>query len=333
MKILVTGGGGFLGQYVVRAFLERGAQVRVFSRGAYPELEALGVECQRGDLSDLEAVSLAVKGTQSVHHVAAQPGFWGPKSMYWRPNVIGTQNVIAACKMHGVKRLVFTSSPSVVFGDSPHDGADEDLPYPESYLCYYPKSKARAEQLVLQAHEPGKLQTVSLRPHLIWGPGDRHLIPRVVQMAQKRKLMRVGDGQNKVSVVYVENAASAHVCAEDALSNPDSPAGGKAYFIAQEEPVHLWQFIDEILDGLSIPKPSRSISYSRARRIGAVLEGVHRALFLPGEPRMTRFVAAQLGTSHWYRIDRAKKDIGYDPRISTEEGLRRLIADLKNPKS
>ena len=332
MKVLVTGGGGFLGQYVVRAFLNRGDSVRVFSRGAYPELEELGVECVRGDLVEPDAVSRAVEGMDSVHHVAAQPGVWGPKSMYWPPNVVGTENVISACKEHRVKRLVFTSSPSVVFGDEPHDGADESLTYPAKYLCHYPESKAKAEQLVLAAHQPGVLHTVSLRPHLIWGPGDRHLIPRVIDMAQKRKLMRVGDGQNKVSVVYVENAAQAQVAADDAIEAKDCVAGGKSYFIAQEEPVLLWDFIQKILDGVGVPGPKRSISYAAARRAGTVLEIIHRGLFLPGEPRMTRFVAAQLGTSHWYRIDLARKELGYDPKISTEEGLKRLIAELLDTK-
>jgi len=328
MKVLVTGGGGFLGQYVVRAFLQRGDEVRIFSRGRYPELEALGVECFQGDLASYEAVNRAVSGVESVHHVAAQPGVWGPKSMYWRPNVIGTENVLRSCREQGVKRLVYTSSPSVVFGDEPHDGATETLDYPEKYLCHYPASKAYAERLVLEAHEPGVLHTVSLRPHLIWGPGDRHLIPRVIEMARKGRLIQVGKGDNQVSVAYVENAAQAQVNADDALCAASPKAGGRAYFIAQEEPVYLWSFIGQILEAVDAPRPSRTVSYSAAHRIGAVFEFIHRLFFLPGEPRMTRFVAAQLGTSHWYCIDGAKKDLGYQASISTEEGIRRLIADL-----
>ena len=329
MKVLVTGGGGFLGKYVVRAFLRRGDQVRTFSRGFYPELQELGVECFRGDLTHYDDVLSAVDGVDSVHHVAAQPGFWGPKSMYWGPNVTGTENVIRACREKGVKRLIFTSSPSVIFGDEPHDGADESLPYPESYLCHYPASKAKAEQLVLAAHEIGVLHTLALRPHLIWGPGDPNLIPRVVEMAKKKKLMQVGDGKNLVSVVYVENAAQAQLVADEALREKPQSSGGEAYFVAQEHPVYLWEFISQILEGLNVPKPTRTVSYSKAKSIGMVLETVHKALFLPGEPRMTRFVAAQLGTSHWYKIDKAKKNLGFHPEISTEEGLEILLEDLR----
>lgn len=329
MKVLITGGGGFLGKYVVQAFLKRGDEVRSFSRGSYPELEEQGVECFRGDLTSYEDVRAAVEGVDSVHHVAAQPGFWGPKSMYWGPNVTGTENVIRACREMGVKRLVFTSSPSAVFGDKPHEGADESLPYPESYLCHYPASKAKAEQMVLAAHEIGVLHTVALRPHLIWGPGDPNLIPRVVEMAKKKRLMQVGDGKNLVSVVYVENAAHAQIVADDALRERPQSAGGEAYFIAQEHPVFLWEFIAQILDGLSVPIPSRTVSYSKAKKVGAVLETIHKALFLPGEPRMTRFVAAQLGTSHWYKIDKAKEKLGFYPQVSTEEGLKVLIEDMK----
>lgn len=326
MTVLVTGGGGFLGRYVVQALLDRGEAVRVLARGAYPDLAERGVECVRGDIADAEAVNRAVEGCDVVHHVAGQPGIWGPREMYWRPNVEGTRNVVEACKAHGVGRLIYTSSPSAVFGREPHVGADESLPYPDTYLCHYPASKAAGERLALGAHEPGVLHTTALRPHLIWGPGDHNLIPRVIERARAGRLARVGDGTNEVSVVYVENAAQAQVAAQDALQADAPAAGGKPYFIAQPEPVRLWDFIGAILEGVGAPAVTRSISHRAARRIGAAFEAVYTILPLTSEPRMTRFVADQLGTSHWYRVDAACRDLGYDPSISTEEGLRRLFA-------
>ena len=176
--------------------------------------------------------------------------------MYWGPNVTGTENVIRACREKGVKRLIFTSSPSVVFGDEPHDGADESLPYPESYLCHYPASKAKAEQLVLAAHEIGVLHTLALRPHLIWGPGDPNLIPRVVEMAKKKKLMQVGDGKNLVSVVYVENAAQAQLVADETYEKNLSHLAVKRI---------LWRKNIRFICGSLSPKSLRVSMYQNQR--------------------------------------------------------------------
>src|SRR5262249_54032330 len=154
---------------------------------------------------------------------------------YHAANVVGTQNVLAACREHGVGRLVFTSSPSVVIGDHAVEGGDESLPYPRRYLAHYPRTKAEAERLVLAANRPG-LATVALRPPIIWGPGDHHLIPRLLARARAGKLRQVGDGSNRVDVTYIDNAAAAHLRAADRLA-PGSPVAGRAYFVSQGEPV------------------------------------------------------------------------------------------------
>lgn len=326
MRALVTGGGGFLGSWVVRQLLERGDRVRTLARGDYPEIAALGAECLKGDVERQEDVLGAAQGMDVVFHVAGKPGIWGSKESYWRPNVLGTRHVIEACKKQGVPRLVFTGSPSSVFGEDEISGGDESLPYPEKYLCWYPHTKAEAERQVLAAHQPGKLHTVSLRPHLIWGPGDRFLIPKMVDAARTGRIKRVGDGENLVSVTYVENAASAHLAAAGAIEAPDSPAGGKAYFIADPEPVKLWPFIDQVLRGLGAPPITGHVSYRAARTIGGVLELVYRVLGKQDEPRMTRFLAAQLGKPHWFRIDAARRELHWTPAIDTGEGLRRLFA-------
>jgi nucleoside-diphosphate-sugar epimerase len=328
MHALVTGGGGFLGRYIVEQLVARGDRVRSFSRGAYPELEALGVETVRGDLSDEAAVRRACAGIDAVFHTAAVPGVCGPWTLFHETNTLGTENVLAACRATGVRKLIFTSSPSVVYDGRPHENASESLPYPERYLCHYPHTKALAEKAVLAASGQDGLVTVSLRPHLIWGPRDRHLIPRIIQRAAAGRLRRVGDGTNLISVSYVENVAHAHLLACDALDRGASVAG-RAYFVNEPEPVNLWDFVNDLLGRAGLAHVTRSISARAAWRIGGALEGVYRVLRLPGEPPMTRFVASQLSTSHWYDVSAARRDFGYRPIVLMEEGLARTEPELR----
>lgn len=323
MNALVTGPGGFLGRYIVEQLLARGDRVRGFARGDYSELRAMGVELVRGDLADAAAVSAACAGVDCVFHVAGRVGIWGPWREYYEANVMGTQNVIAGCREHGVERLVFTSSPSVTFDGSDQCGSDESAPYPTKWLAHYPHSKALAEQAVLAANGE-RLRTSSLRPHLVWGPRDHHLTARLVERARSGKLRRVGDGTNLVDMIYVENAAEAHLQAADALAEPVALVAGKAYFISQGEPVNCWQWIDQILALVDLPPVKKSISARTAYGIGAVLEFVYRILGRTDEPRMTRFLARQLATSHWFDISAARQDFGYLPRVSTAEGMERL---------
>lgn len=325
-KALVTGGGGFLGGAIVRRLLERGDAVRSFSRGIYDELDAMGVEQIQGDIHDRLDVEKACKGMDLVFHVAAKPGVWGNYEDFYRTNVIGTRNVIAGCSLHHVPRLVYTSSPSVVFDGTDMVGVDESVPYPDKYHAHYPKTKAMAEQHVAEAASRD-LRTIVLRPHLIWGPGDNHLVPRIIERA--KRLKRVGDGHNLVDTVYIDNAAHAHILAADSLdTNPE--LSGNIYFISQGEPVPLWDMVNDILKAGGLPPVKRSISRKTARIIGAILEFVYSALKLKGEPRMTRFLADELATAHWFDISAARRDLGYAPLVSTEEGLRRLEAWLKN---
>jgi nucleoside-diphosphate-sugar epimerase len=331
MQTLVTGGGGFLGLYIVEQLLQQGHAVRVFCRGHYPALKALGVQTVQGDLRDEAAVSEACREIEAVFHTAAVPGVWGDWETYFGINTEGTRNIIKACQKNRVARLIYTSSPSVVFDGADHVDADESLPYPTSWLCHYPHSKALAEQAVLAANDEGTLRTISLRPHLIWGPRDNHLIPRLIQKARSGRLRRVGDGTNVVSVAYVENAAAAHVQAELSL-RASATAAGKAYFINEREAVNLWDWINLILAKTSLPPIEKTISKSTATRLGSVLEGVWKLFRLGGEPPMTRFIAAQLAGSHSYSVVAAERDFGYRPLYTTEEGLRRLQPDLDRLK-
>ncbi len=326
MFALVTGAGGFLGQYLVDALVARGNRVRALVRRPCAALERAGVEQVLADVRDASAVAAACAGVDVVHHAAGIAGIWGPWDEFYGINVVGTRNVIRGCREHRVPRLVYTSSPSVTFDGTAQEGIDERAPYPRRWLNHYQHTKALAEQEVLAACD-GALSTCVLRPHLIWGPGDRHLIPRLVERARAGQLRRVGDGRNLIDMVYVENAARAHLQAADALS-PGSAACGRAYFISQGEPVNCWRWIDEILALAGLPPVERSISLAAAWRIGAALETAYRVFRLRGEPRMTRFLAAQLGTSHYFNIAAARRDFGYQPAIDKAEGMRRLAGQF-----
>ena len=329
MKALVTGGGGFLGQAIVRGLRKRGTEVRSLSRSAHDSLDALGVEQRKGDLADPASVSSAVQGCDIVFHVAAKPGIWGDYEEYHRPNVVGTQNVIAACRGHGVRRLVYTSSPSVVFNGRDMQGVNESVPYPASYEAHYPRTKAMAEQLVRAAND-AQLATVSLRPHLIWGPGDNHLLPRLVARARAGQLARIGSRPNLIDTIHVDNAADAHLLAADRLS-PGAPIAGKVYFISQGEPVPMWEMVNRLLDAAGAPPVSRAIPVWLALALAWGFETAARVAHSAREPRLTRFVVHELSTAHWFDISAARRDLGYSPGISIAEGLELLRIYMKKP--
>jgi nucleoside-diphosphate-sugar epimerase len=327
-RVLVTGGGGFLGAAIVRQCLEQGDAVRVLGRNRYLEVEALGAEGHVGDIADEAAVRRACQGVDVVYHTAALAGVWGPPQDYVRTNIDGTNAVIAACRAERVGRLVYTSTPSVVASPdrTSHEGADESLPYPTRFLADYPRTKVPAEQAVLAANG-ADLRTVALRPHLIFGPGDPHLVPRIIRRARAGKLRIVGDGSVKVDITYVENAARAHLQAARALDKPGSPAAGRPYFLSQGQPVVLWTWINDLLRTLGIPPVTKRISLNAAYRAGAALELTWRTLRLSGEPPMTRFVATMIGTSHWFDISAARRDLGYDPEtIPTAAAMDKVHA-------
>jgi len=332
MTILVTGGGGFLGKCIVEKLVAQGEAVRTFSRAHYDFLDTLGVEQHRGDLADSAAVEKACGDIALVYHVAAKPGIgirWGE---YYRANTLGTENVVAACHKCNVERLVYTSSPSVTFDGSPQSGVDESVPYPTHWLAHYPHSKALAEQLVLENNGKQGLATCSLRPHLIWGPGDHHLIPRLLDRARSGRLMQVGDGTNLVDSIFITNAADAHLQAAAALTSPTSAPAGKAYFLSQDEPVNCWDWINAILAQNDLPPIKKSISLANAKRVGIVCEAIWKTLRLRSEPPMTRFLASQLALDHWFDLSAAKNDFGYAPAVSMEEGMRLLAESSEAQK-
>lgn len=328
MSVLVTGGGGFLGTAIVKQLRARGEQVRSLARNHYPHLEMDGVTQIQGDLCSREDVLTAANGCHLIFHVAAKAGVWGSYDDYFRINVIGTQNVLAACDEHGIQKLVYTSSPSVVFDGSDQENVDETQAYPKHFLAHYPRTKAEAEALVNQANGP-YLATVSLRPHLIWGPGDNHLVPRIIERGRAGKIRFIGYRENKVDSVYVDNAAEAHLLAADRLG-PGCAIGGKNYFITNDEPVPIATLINGILKAGGLGPEHRRVPESLAFVAGSLMEFGFGLLGKKSEPVMTRFVARQLATAHWFNIDAAKKDLGYQPKVSIEEGLMRLAASLQD---
>jgi 2-alkyl-3-oxoalkanoate reductase len=329
MNVLVTGGGGFLGGAIVQSLIARGDTVRSLSRGDYPALRASGVEQVRGDLADPAAVQRAAEGCSLVFHVAAKAGIWGPYADYYQSNVTGTRNVIAACRACGVRRLVYTSSPSVVFDGRDMEGVDESVPYPRHYDAPYPATKAEAEQLVRAANDAA-LATVALRPHLIWGPGDTNLVPRIIARARAGRLRRIGRRVNLVDSTYIDDAAAAHLSAADRLA-PGSPIAGRVYFISQGEPWPLWDLVNRILQAAQLPPVTRTIAPPLALLAGAVCETLAQALRLPDEPPMTRFLARELSSAHWFNIAAARRDLGYQPNVSIEDGMQRLEQTLRAP--
>lgn len=324
---LVTGGGGFVGKAVVRMLTARGIACRVIGRHRYPEVEQLGAESIPCDIREFEQLTDCVKGVDTVFHVAALAGIWGRWRDYYAINVQGTENVVKACRNQGVARIVYTSTPSVVFNRRDIVNGDETLPYAEKFLCHYARSKAMAEKEVLAANCP-ELKTCALRPHLIWGPGDPHLIPRLLESGRKGLLKKVGTGRNMVDISYVDNVAHAHILAADNLC-ASGTAAGKAYFISQGQPVYLWDWINALFQRCDVPEISRSVPFALAYGVGAVSEVAHRLLKAEQEPRMTRFLAEQLAKSHYFSCERARNDLGYSSIVSTAQGLELLVKWVK----
>ena len=326
MKILVTGGGGFLGQALCRGLVERGHAVSSFNRGHYPALDVLGVRQLQGDLADGDAVLAAARGCEAIFHNAAKAGTWGSYDSYHRANVLGTDNVIRACRAHAIARLVYTSTPSVTHrATHPVEGGSaDDVPYGGGFKAHYATTKTIAEKSVLAANTPA-LATIALRPRLIWGPGDNQLLPRLVQRARAGRLRLVGDGSNLIDTTYIDNATQAHLDAFEHLAT-GAACAGRAYFISNGEPKPAREIINGLLRAAGAPEVTRTLPFAAAYAIGSLCEAAWTMLPLRGEPPLTRFLAEQLSTTHWYDMAPARRDFGYMPRVSIDQGLERLAA-------
>ena len=315
VRVLVTGYGGFLGQAITRQLLKAGFTVRGIARRRYEALESLGVEAIAGDVSSRQTVVEACEDCDAIVHTAAKAGVWGTWREFYRVNTLATSHLLEAAHKHSIRAFVYTSSPSVTFAGQNQSGVDERVPYPNKWLCFYPQTKALGEQAVLRAAEVGIVRTCALRPHLIWGQGDPHLFPRVIERAKKGRLRRVGDGRNLIDVVHVDSAAQAHVQSIVQLLDADQRLNGEALFLTDGAPIACWDWISLILESAGVAVPKRSISYPTAYRVGAMLEAAYRCFRVPQEPPMTRFVAAQLALEHYFSIQKARDLIGFTPDI------------------
>jgi len=320
MKVLITGGAGFLGHDMSLYFHAKNHQVRTFSRKAKTDLQAHGIEHTCGDIQNLKDLDSAMKNIDVVIHSAAKVGVWGPYQEYFQTNVIGTRNVLTCMQNNGIKKLVYTSSPSVVFGNRSLNGVDESTPYPNKHYCSYAKTKALAEAMVLGASKSHAIDAVSLRPHLIVGKNDPNLVPRAIEMAHKGRLKIIGNGKNQVDIVHVRNVSHAHLLAAEKLVTSPSSVQGRAFFIAQERPVFLWQFLNDVLTKKEARLPTTQIPFKLAYGLGAICEFLYKALGIKhNDPPMTRFIAMQLGLSHFFNHTQARERLDYLPILSLDE--------------
>ncbi len=330
MKIVITGGTGFIGNCLARNLLGQGHDIRVIARSVPPpdKMNPEGVAYHSCDLSVRRLPQEVLSGADLVFHVAAKAGVSGTYSSYHSANYQATLNVLESCLANGVRRLVYTSTPSVTFSGKPIRAGTESLPRVKDRISFYALTKAMAEEAVLKAHDPRKLQTLALRPHLVWGEGDPHLLPRVISRHKEGKLKIVGDGNNQVDLTHVDNVCHAHLCAMKTLLENET-AGGKAYFIGQEEPIHLWPWLNNLFAETGLPPLEKSIGFGKAYFAGLVLEKVWGLLRFKGDPPMTRFVASQLAHDHWFSSQAAKSDLGYEPVANMEQCLKKTLPWLR----
>jgi len=332
MKVLITGGGGFLGRHIVERLLDEGHEVAVMNRRDYPDLRALGVEVIQGDITRAEDARAAVEGRDAVIHTAAMVGTWGRDEDFERINVGGTREMLVASRDAGVTRFVLTSSPSAVFDGVDMVNAPQDYPYPASFPNAYGRTKAESERLALSFNDPAGLRVVALRPQLMWGAGDPHLLPLLTEKTRRGALKVVGDGKCMVDLTYIDNAAQTHLDALTAVDkDADDPTfpGGKAYFISNDEPVELWTWIGRMLDQAGEPGPKGKVPKAVAWAAAWVVESAWRALGLTSEPPLLTYVVLKMSTHQWYDMGPARRDLGYNPTVSMEEGLRRVGEAIK----
>ena len=321
MKILVTGGGGFLGSAVCRQLAALGHEVIAFQRRPAHHLEPLGIKSIEGDIGNTESVLAAANGCKAVVHTAGKAGIWGTPEAFRRVNVDGTTNVLAACKAHSISYLVHTSSPSVVHSGGDIEGGDESLPLATHFSAPYPETKAEAERLAIAANGE-RLKTTALRPHLIWGPGDPHILPRLLEKA-KGGTLALPAPHKVIDTVYVENAALAHVNALEELTTT-ARCAGKAYFVTNNEPMPQGEIIGKLLAALGVDVTIRAVPAGIAMAAGSIAETAWKLFRLKSEPPVTRFSVEQLATAHWFDTSAAERDFGYTPATSVAEALKIL---------
>ncbi|HET9632433.1 MAG TPA: NAD-dependent epimerase/dehydratase family protein [Terrabacter sp.] len=321
MKVLLTGASGMLGRQTAEALAGRGDEVTVLQRRPsglrLPEVLA--------DVTDASSVLEAVRGHDAVVHLAAKVDVVGRWRDYERANVQGTANVVEACRAVGVRRLVHVSSPSVAHAGTGLVGAGAEPADPRRARGHYARSKALAEQVALAA-DRGPLAVLAVRPHLVWGPGDTQLIGRIVERARAGRLPIIGSGAALVDSTYVSNAVDALVAALDRCES----ARGEAYVVSNGEPRPVGELIGDICRASGVAAPTRHVPFPVAALAGVAVDAIWAVrlalpgLRTPGDPPLTRFLAEQLATAHWFDQRRTRAALGWTPRVSLAEGLTEL---------
>lgn len=328
MKILITGGKGFIGNSIAKKLSMLGHEISTVSRSSdYRKKEYITAHHQY-DLSKDNLNHQILKNIDVVFHVAAKAGIEGKYNDYYASNYLATKLLLDACKSSSVQNFIYTSSPSVVFTKEPIKNANENLPYIKNKVSPYAQTKAIAEKEVLNSNDNINFKTIALRPHLVWGEGDPHLLPKVIRRHAEGKLKIVGDGLNQVDLTHIDNVTHAHVTAMNALIS-NKPVGGKAYFISQSEPVQLWKWLNDLFIKLKLPPLKKRVSFQKAYLAGMVAESLWGLFNFSKDLPMSRFAACQLSHDHWFSNYAAEKDLGYRPIISMEKALDKTIPWLQ----
>lgn len=323
MTVLITGGTGPLGRQLAAALLARGTQVRLLGRSFRDcaGLLAAGAEPLALDLRDQDAVVAACANTRLVYHAGALSAPWGRRADFVAVNIGGTAAIVAGCLKHGATRLVYVSSPSVVFDGRDQQMLTEAAPYPRRFASLYSWSKKRGEDLVNAAAQHG-LETVIVRPKAIFGPNDQALLPRLVAAARSGRLPLVGDGRNLVDLTYIDNVVAALL-----LAGLSPAACGKTYTITNGEPVALWGVVRELLRRLGLNDQLRRVPLGAALTLATLMEA--RATFSGREPLLTRYSVLLLARTQTYSIAAARRDLGYEPGVSLRSGIEYTLASLQ----
>nr|WP_246276204.1 NAD-dependent epimerase/dehydratase family protein [Curtobacterium albidum] len=315
---MVTGASGFLGAATATAVRDAGHTVRTLQRRPSG---VEGVTDVLGSVTDADTVRAAVADVDAVVHLAAKVSLAGDPADFARVNVTGTQILLDAARASGVQRFVAVSSPSVAHTGSSLAGVGAGPAEPEAARGDYARTKAAAELLALAADGPG-FAVVAVRPHLVWGPGDTQLVGRIVERARAGRLPLLDSGAALIDTLYVDNAASAMVAALEHAADPD--VHGNAYVVTNGEPRPVGELLAGICTASGVPAPRWHVPAGLARVAGSVVEAVWRVRPGADEPPMTRFLAEQLSTAHWFDQRRTRADLQWAPTVSIDEGLRRL---------